>query len=94
MHVDTDVMNMEQDKLLDFLLQCFVLCGRIFRPFASNDCSLYLMETNLDFEQIANKDFSDQHRISFTQFVNSHNPLHLNSKQVFYSLVHVSDLCH
>ena len=93
MRVDTDLMNKERDGLLAFLLQCFVICGRIFRPFASKDGSLYLMESNLDFERIANKAFGDQHRISFAQFVNWHNPLHLNSKQVFYSLVHLSDLC-
>ena len=93
MRVNADLMNKERNKLLNFLLQSFVLCGRIFRPFASKDGSLYLMETNLDFERTANEDFGDQHRISFAQFVNWHNPLHLNSKQVLYYLVHLSDLC-
>ena len=37
MRVDTDLVNKERGKLLEFLLQCFVLCGRIFRPFASKD---------------------------------------------------------
>src|ERR1700734_536177 len=45
--IDNYLMNKERDQLLEFLLQNFVLCGRIYRPFALKAGTLYLMQPNL-----------------------------------------------
>ena len=66
----------------DFLLNSFVLCGRVFVPFCVKDGNVYLLETDLDFERRALNSQGDQYRISFSQLVNWHNPTHLNGKQV------------
>jgi hypothetical protein len=87
MRIHTDIMNKDRDELLEFLLRSFVLCGRIYRPFASKDGKLYLMETDLNYERTTDEAFGDQYRISFAAFINWHNPLHLNSHQVLCSFV-------
>ena len=87
MRIDSDLMNKERDQLLEFLLQNFVLCGRIYRPFASKDGTLYLMQPNLNYERTTDPYYGDQYRISFADFIRSHNPLHLNYNQVPFAFV-------
>lgn len=65
----------------DFLAQRFVLCGRVFVSFATKEHKVFMMETNEDFERVADSR-GDQHRISLEQFVDWHNPLALNAWQV------------
>ena len=72
----------EVTQLKEFFQQRFVLCGRIFVPFYAKDNSLYLVETNEDWERQSREAFGDQHRKSFTEFVNWHNPPECNQKQV------------
>jgi len=76
----------EATQLKEFFRQRFVLCGRIFVPFYAKDHSLYLVETNEDWERQSREAFGDQHRKSFTEFVNWHNPPECNQKQVRYLL--------
>ncbi|OSX67200.1 hypothetical protein POSPLADRAFT_1127992 [Postia placenta MAD-698-R-SB12] len=64
----------------DFLAQRFVLCGRVFVSFATKEHKVFMMETNEDFERVADSR-GDQHRISLEQFVDWHNPLALNAWQ-------------
>lgn len=60
----------------------FVLCGRVFLPFHAKEGSMYLIETNQDFERTASNQDGDQFRKSLKDFTDWHNPLHLNSQQV------------
>jgi hypothetical protein len=93
MRIDSDLLFKERDQLHDFLLQNFVLCGRIFRPFTSKDSTVYIMETNLNYERTTDAHFGDQYRISFADFVNWANPLYLNCNQVWLSSVILCDIC-
>jgi RNA-dependent RNA polymerase len=60
----------------------FVLCGRVFMHFHAKDNSVYLIETNEDFERSARQTCGDQYRISFSDFIKWHNPLERNFLQV------------
>lgn len=82
MRIDTDLMNKERDQVHEYLLHNFVLCGRVYRPFASKDGTVYLMETDQNYERTTDAYCGDQHRLSFASFVNWHNPVHLNYDQV------------
>jgi len=84
MRIDNDLMNKERDQVQEFLLTSFGLCGRIYRPFASKDGTLYLMHPNRDYQRNADEHYGDQYRISFADFVNWHNPLSHNYDQVLF----------
>lgn len=60
----------------------FILCGRVFLPFHAKEGSVYMIETNQNYERMAKNEDGDQFRISLNDFINWHNPLHLNSHQV------------
>jgi RNA-dependent RNA polymerase len=60
----------------------FLLCGRIFAPFASKDSSVYMMELNEDVDRSPDRHQGDDTRISFWDFIEWHNPLPSNAKQV------------
>lgn len=72
----------ENDKLKSSLLGRFILCGRVFVPFHAKGHSLYIVETNEDWERQPRAEFGDQHRIPFGDFINWHNPPEYNHKQV------------
>ena len=75
------VMRWRSDDVRIFMQNKFVLCGRIFVPFAAKDGKVFLMETNEDYER-AGDGPSDRGRITVEDFVRWHNPMELNSKQV------------
>ena len=75
------VMRRRPDDVRKFMQNKFVLCGRIFVPFAAKDGKVFLMETNEDYER-AGDGPSDRGRISVEDFVRWHNPMELTSKQV------------
>ena len=83
MRIDNKLLQREREQILNFLSQNFVVCGRVFRPFASEDDSVHMMTTNVDFERKPDPFFGDQHRFSFADFLQWHNPLDLNSGQVW-----------
>jgi hypothetical protein len=85
MRIKSDLVNKERDQLLEFLLQSFVICGRVYRPFASKDGTLYMMETDDNRLREMDETIGDQHRMSFASFVAWHNPFHLNTNQVLFS---------
>ncbi|KAG8219296.1 RNA dependent RNA polymerase-domain-containing protein [Butyriboletus roseoflavus] len=59
----------------------FILCGRVFLPFHAKEGSMYLIETNQDFERSASSQDGDQFRISLKDFICWHNPLGSNDRQ-------------
>lgn len=65
-----------------FLCQKFVLCGRVFIAFHSKEGSVYMVETNENYQRQTRNDFGDQRRQSLFDFINWHNPIELNKKQV------------
>lgn len=65
-------------------LSCtFVLCGRVFVPFASKGGSAYMMEVNEEQDRKPDNSQGDGTRISLWDFVQWHNPLTLNRDQVW-----------
>jgi RNA-dependent RNA polymerase len=67
---------------LERLNSRFVLCGRVFVPFASKEGSAYMVEINEDEDRNPNHLQGDDTRMSFWEFIEWHNPLVLNQKQV------------
>jgi RNA-dependent RNA polymerase len=80
--IPKDLVNRERDDVLVFLSRNFVLCGRIYRPFTSKEGKVYFMEIDKDYKRCPDPAQGDQHRISFSQFINWHNPFCLNHSQV------------
>ncbi|KAI0095023.1 RNA dependent RNA polymerase-domain-containing protein [Irpex rosettiformis] len=64
-----------------FLMQRFVLCGRVFVPFSTKDGKVYLVETTENYERMGTDAQGDQYRLALEEFVEWHNPLALNRKQ-------------
>lgn len=70
-------------KVLRFLESSkFVLCGRVYVPFHAKEGSVYLFETNENIDRQTNLGDGDGHRLTLYEFVQWHNPLRLNLKQV------------
>jgi RNA-dependent RNA polymerase len=67
----------------DHLSGRFVLCGRVFVPFASRDGSAYMVEVNEDEDRKLDRAQGDDRRMSLWDFIEWHNPLGLNQKQVW-----------
>jgi hypothetical protein len=65
----------------EFLAHKFVLCGRIFVPFHAKD-SVYMVETDEDYERHSDASCGDHFRMSFETFLQWHNPFDRNRKQV------------
>ncbi|KAI0640255.1 RNA dependent RNA polymerase-domain-containing protein [Trametes polyzona] len=78
--VPREIQNKHGDKLKEFFLQKFVLCGRVFVAFGMKDGKIFLMETREDHERGA-RVMGDAQRMSLEEFVDWHNPLDRNGKQ-------------
>lgn len=72
----------DTEDVREYLCSKFVLCGRIFVPFHAKEGNVYMVESNENYQRQTHKEFGDQHRISIADFINWHNPLELNKKQV------------
>lgn len=66
----------------ELLSKKFVLCGRVFVPFAIKDGKTYFVETDEDFERTSCIDQCDHLRLPFALFIEWYNPLELNKTQV------------
>lgn len=83
MSIPDDLIRKERDQIQAFLLQNFVLCGRVYRPFSSKEGKVYLIETDQNYERGSNFECQgDQYRMSFRHFLAWCNPLCLNPRQV------------
>lgn len=67
----------------DHLSGSFILCGRLFVPFASKEGSVHMMEVNEDEDRKSDRKQGDNTRMSLWDFIAWHNPLLLNQKQVW-----------
>ncbi|KAI9067175.1 hypothetical protein FKP32DRAFT_1609566 [Trametes sanguinea] len=70
----------QPDKLKDFLMNKFILCGRVFVAFGAKDGKVFLMETNEDYERGCRLPGDDQ-RMSLEEFIAWHNPMDKNGRQ-------------
>lgn len=75
------------DKIKAYLAQRFVLLGRTYIPFHVKDGSVYMIEGNQDYERQPQEWCGDQHRLSFVEFMEWHNPMALNMKQAISKFV-------
>ncbi|KAI4523086.1 hypothetical protein K525DRAFT_361417 [Schizophyllum commune Loenen D] len=72
----------EEVGVAEFLAQSkFVLCGRVFVPYASKDGSAYLVEVDEDYERRARVGCGDQYRLSLEKLIESENPWVTNCNQ-------------
>lgn len=77
-------------NIRELLSKKFVLCGRVFVPFAIKDGKTYFVETDENFERTSRVDQCDHLRLSFTRFIEWYNPLGLNKTQVCSTLQFVT----
>jgi RNA-dependent RNA polymerase len=75
----------------EFLEQRFILCGRVFRPFAVKDGKVYAAEVNENYCRNSDNREGDQYRCSLEDIVGWHNPLYLNSGQVGVTYFEIMD---
>ena len=89
-----DLLYEKGDGVRDHLSGPFVLCGRIFVPFASKEGNTYIMEVNEDKDRAPDSAQGDENRMSLWDFIQWHNPLDLNQNQVlcYVARVAFSDL--
>ncbi|KAI0307660.1 RNA dependent RNA polymerase-domain-containing protein [Multifurca ochricompacta] len=82
-----DLRYAKNSSILEHLSRRFLLCGRVFMPFASKEGSMYMMEVNQDIDRSPDHSQGDDTRMSLVDFVGWHNPLLLNQNQVRVQLV-------
>lgn len=78
-----DLQYEKGNSVRDHLSKPFVLCGRVFVPFASREGSAYMVEVNEDEDRKPDRSQGDDKRMSLWDFIEWHNPLSLNQKQVW-----------
>ena len=77
-------LRFEKDGgVIEHLSRPFVLCGRVFVPFASKEGNAYLMEVNEDEDRRPDSAQGDKARMSLWDFIQWHNPFALNENQVW-----------
>ena len=85
-----DLLYEKGDSVRDHLSGPFVLCGRVFVPFASKEGNTYIMEVNEDKDRTPDSTQGDDNRMSLWDFIQWHNPLDLNQNQVLCYVAHVA----
>jgi hypothetical protein len=87
MKLTKSVVNKHSKKLLDYLRRPLILCGGVFRAFFAKESNVFYVKTNegTDGKSILSN-VSVPNIMSVWEFINWHNPIELNSKQVSKSL--------
>ena len=82
--VTEDLLRKERDDIKQFFKHKFILCGRVFVPFHAKEQNVYMVETNENYGRKGHSWCGDHVRLSFSEFINWHNPLDVvkNTKQV------------
>ncbi|PCH34325.1 hypothetical protein WOLCODRAFT_135643 [Wolfiporia cocos MD-104 SS10] len=78
--VSDNLVRAETQRVRELFAQRFVLCGRVFVPFAAKDGKVFMMEINEEYQRKPNHP-EDHGRISLGEFLQWHNPIKLNSHQ-------------
>lgn len=87
LRVPEELLQKDGDQVIEFLAKKFILCGRCFYPFCSKESSIYLVETNENYGRASGEWSGDQLRMTFQGFINWHNPIEDNHRQVSQHLV-------
>ena len=80
--------SIRKDRLRSFLAQKFVLCGRVFVALRPRDSKsgkawkVYLVEVNENVDRHPKVSQGDHRRLALREFVQWHNPIGPNKKQV------------
>ena len=82
LRIPDELVMKQLPALQSYLSQKFVLCGRIYVPLHAKDNSVYMIETNENYERQPGSWCGDEYRRSFADVVSWHNPLNLNKNQV------------
>ena len=82
LRIPDELVMKQLSEVQSYLSQKFVLCGRIYVPLHAKDSSVYMIETNEDYERQPGSWCGDEHRRPFADVVSWHNPLNLNKNQV------------
>lgn len=77
-----DLLFTKDTSVREHLSGPFVLCGRVYVPFASKEGSAYMMEVNEDEDRKPDSAQGDNKRMSLWDFIQWHNPFALNENQV------------
>jgi RNA-dependent RNA polymerase len=87
MKLTKGVINKHSKHLLDYIRRPLILCGSVFRAFFAKEGNVFYVKTNegTDGKSIL-LNVSVPNVMSFLEFINWHNPIELNSKQVSESL--------
>ena len=86
------VLNSNNKQLLNYLRRPLILCGSVFRAFYAKESNVFYVKTN---EVTNGKSILSNGSVagmSFLEFINWHNPIELNSRQVSESLW-IIDFC-
>lgn len=86
--IPDDILKKEREKVLRFLQHKFILGGRVLLPTPPKDDTIYLIEIDENFERNTASWCGDQHRMSYSAFIDWHNPIGLNADQVRMLLRH------
>lgn len=92
--IPSQLVRDEGDEIRLFLTKRFVINGRVYMPIPpKDDSSVYLIQTNQDWQRKPLAWYGDQYRMSFDDFIQRHNPPELNSQQVCADTIslHCSD---
>jgi RNA-dependent RNA polymerase len=85
--VSKQILNNPDNGLLDLFLQPFILTGRVFRAWYAKDDNIFMIETDemLDGDTISasRRPASPTGPCSLNDFLEWHNPLLLNTNQVY-----------
>ncbi|KAG5639652.1 hypothetical protein H0H81_008813 [Sphagnurus paluster] len=81
LRIPDELARKDSQKVKEFLLQKFVLCGRVFVPYFAKENTIYMVETLDDYERASMTCAGDQFRLSFKALVDWHNSLGLNVDQ-------------
>ncbi|KAG6336122.1 hypothetical protein ID866_2960 [Astraeus odoratus] len=79
--IPRQLMNKGQSKLVEFFYQRFLLCGVYYRAFYAKDSSVFLIATNECDYGVRLPRHALPRPLSFTDFLNWHNPIVFNKPQ-------------
>jgi hypothetical protein len=82
LRIPDELVMKELPGVRAYLSHKFVLCGRVFVSLHAKDNSVYMVETNEDYERQPGSWCGDEYRRTFADVIEWHNPLDLNKNQV------------
>ncbi|THU92070.1 hypothetical protein K435DRAFT_672820 [Dendrothele bispora CBS 962.96] len=80
--INQDLLHEDREQVVEFLLNKFVLNGRVFVVTPPKDDGLYAVEVDEDYERVGKyRRFEDRYRMGMGQFLEWHNPIEMNDDQ-------------